>query len=106
MPGHLFCHKCIVDTLRWSEEQRQEEYTNGRAKGTCPVCRKQLTRNDKPGSGRTLVPLELKLMRRKDYDLKGKRVMRHQTQTPKKEEKRVKEQRESSTEMWNELTAF
>jgi hypothetical protein len=44
-------------------------------------------------------------MRRKDYDLKGKRVMRHQTETSKKE-KTVKEQRESSTEMWNELTVF
>jgi hypothetical protein len=106
LPGHLFCHKCIIDTLRWSEEQRQDEYTTGRAKGTCPVCRKQLIRNDKPGSGRTLVPLELKLMRRKDYDLKGKGVARQETETPKKGGKKAKEERESSTEMWNELTAF
>lgn len=70
------------------------------------MCRKQLIRNDKPGSGRTLVPLELKLLRRKDYDLKGKGVARHETETPKKGGKKAKEERESSTEMWNELTAF
>jgi hypothetical protein len=70
------------------------------------VCRKQLIRNDKPGSGRTLVPLELKLIRRKDYDLKGKGVARQETETPKKGERKAKDERESSTDMWNELTAF
>lgn len=102
----MFCHKCIIDTLRWSEEQRQDEYTNGRAKGTCPVCRKPLVRNDKSGTGRTLVPLELKLTRRKDYDLKGKGVARQESETPKKGGRKAKDEREDSTDMWNELTAF
>jgi hypothetical protein len=42
----------------------------------------------------------LKLTRRKDYDLKGKGVVRQETEQPKKNE------RESSTEMWNDLTAL
>ncbi|PWY67186.1 hypothetical protein BO70DRAFT_272078, partial [Aspergillus heteromorphus CBS 117.55] len=57
--GHLFCHKCITDTLKFSEEQRAD--TPGKGRGTCPVCRKPLTRNDQPGSKRNLIPLQIKL---------------------------------------------
>ncbi|PYH93695.1 hypothetical protein BO71DRAFT_298347, partial [Aspergillus ellipticus CBS 707.79] len=61
--GHLFCHKCITDTLKFSEEQRAD--TSGKGRGTCPVCRKPLTRNDLPGSKRNLIPLQIKLTTRK-----------------------------------------
>ncbi|PLB44365.1 hypothetical protein P170DRAFT_440667 [Aspergillus steynii IBT 23096] len=62
--GHLFCHKCIIDTLKFSEEQRAD--TSGKTpRGTCPVCRKPLTRNDVPGPRRNLIPLQLKLTTRK-----------------------------------------
>ena len=70
------------------------------------MCRKPLIRNDKTGAGRTLIPLELKLIRRKDYDPKGKGVARHESEAPKKGGRKAKEERESSTEMWNELTAL
>ncbi|GAD95191.1 conserved hypothetical protein [Paecilomyces variotii No. 5] len=62
--GHLFCHKCIVDTLKFSEEQRSDSSNKG-PRGNCPVCRKPLTRNDTPGPKRNLVPLTLKLMTKK-----------------------------------------
>jgi hypothetical protein len=64
--GHVFCHRCIIDTLNWSIEQRREAAPPSRkVKGVCPVCRKPLDLKDTPGVGRTLVPLELKLMVRK-----------------------------------------
>lgn len=62
--GHLFCHKCIIDTLRFGEEQRSDGSGKG-PRGNCPVCRKPLSRNDIPGPKRNLVPLQLKLMTRK-----------------------------------------
>lgn len=39
---------------------------NGKVKGTCPVCRKPIGRNDS-GKGRDLVPLELKLMTKSQF---------------------------------------
>ncbi|KAE8377316.1 hypothetical protein BDV26DRAFT_293282 [Aspergillus bertholletiae] len=62
--GHLFCHKCIIDTLKFSEEQRADTSSKG-PRGTCPVCRKPLAQNDAPGSKRSLVPLQLKLITKK-----------------------------------------
>ncbi|KAB8257951.1 hypothetical protein BDV32DRAFT_126702 [Aspergillus pseudonomiae] len=62
--GHLFCHKCIIDTLKFSEEQRADTSSKG-PRGTCPVCRKPLARNDSPGPKRNLVPLQLKLVTKK-----------------------------------------
>ncbi|KAL5362669.1 hypothetical protein BJX96DRAFT_154367 [Aspergillus floccosus] len=64
MCGHLFCHKCIIDTLKFSEEQRMDAPGRG-PKGMCPVCRKPLTRADAPGPKRNLIPLQLKLSTRK-----------------------------------------
>ncbi|PWY94303.1 hypothetical protein BO94DRAFT_327855 [Aspergillus sclerotioniger CBS 115572] len=62
--GHLFCHKCIIDTLKFSEEQRAD--TSGKGpRGTCPVCRKPLARNDLPGPKRNLIPLQIRLTTRK-----------------------------------------
>lgn len=77
--GHVFCHRCIVDTLNWSMEQRRPETPPSRKlKGVCPVCRKQLDLND-TGPKRNLVTLELKFMmgpkrKREDSqtDAKGK----------------------------------
>lgn len=64
--GHVFCHRCIIDTLNWSIEQRREDAPPTRkVKGVCPVCRKPLDLKDASGPGRNLVPLELKLMTRK-----------------------------------------
>ncbi|KEF53340.1 uncharacterized protein A1O9_10315 [Exophiala aquamarina CBS 119918] len=70
--GHVFCHRCIIDTLNWSIDQRREDMpTNRKVKGVCPVCRKQLELKD-TGTGRHLIPLELKLMmvskRKRDQD--------------------------------------
>ncbi|KAA8652605.1 uncharacterized protein ATNIH1004_001510 [Aspergillus tanneri] len=65
--GHLFCHKCIIDTLKFSEEQRADS-TGKTPRGTCPVCRKPLTRSDVPGPRRNLIPLQLKLTARKRND--------------------------------------
>jgi len=67
--GHLFCHKCIIDTLRFGEEQRSDGSGKG-PRGNCPVCRKPLSRNDIPGPKRNLVPLQLKLMTRKRDTIK------------------------------------
>ena len=75
--GHVFCHRCIIDTLNWSMEQRRED-AGRKVKGVCPVCRKQLDTKDVPGNGRSLVPLELKLLvkKRKREDVgKGKGKM-------------------------------
>ncbi|KAF5864792.1 SUMO-targeted ubiquitin ligase complex subunit slx8 [Aspergillus alliaceus] len=63
--GHLFCHKCIIDTLKFSEEQRADSTTVKGPRGTCPVCRKPLARNDASGNKRNLVPLQLKLVTKK-----------------------------------------
>ncbi|KAI2021554.1 hypothetical protein LOZ45_004696 [Ophidiomyces ophidiicola] len=62
--GHLFCHKCIIDTLRFGEERLS--YENGKQlRGNCPVCRKTLSKIDVPGPRRNLIPLDLKIMTRK-----------------------------------------
>ncbi|OAP62627.1 hypothetical protein AYL99_01854 [Fonsecaea erecta] len=64
--GHVFCHRCIVDTLKWSAEARRDQMPMSRKpKGVCPVCRKPLDVKDTPGVGRGLIPLELKLLVRK-----------------------------------------
>lgn len=58
--GHLFCHKCIMDTLKSSEFQRSDDIV-WKAKGRCPICRKPLIRSDKADKTRTLIPLALEL---------------------------------------------
>lgn len=59
--GHLFCHKCIIDTLKFGEEQRSD--SSNKPRGTCPVCRKPLVRTDRPPK-KDLVPLQLQLKKR------------------------------------------
>ncbi|EEH49595.2 uncharacterized protein PADG_05674 [Paracoccidioides brasiliensis Pb18] len=63
--GHLFCHKCIVDTLRFGEERAAHDGHGKTPRGRCPVCRQALSRLDTPGPKRNLVPLQLSLMTRK-----------------------------------------
>ena len=101
--GHLFCHKCIIDTLRFSEQQRRDDAGITKAKGTCPVCRKPLARKDEPGIGRTLVPLDIKLSPRRD--LKGKGVVGRNGQSSAVPARMLaKTERESSADMWRDLT--
>ena len=105
--GHLFCHKCIVDTLRYSENQRNAGNPHAKSKGVCPVCRKALARGkDKAGQGRALIPLELKLLTKSQMDVKGKGVVRQGVLTPSNSSKTAKKERESSAEMWNDLTVI
>ncbi|OOQ89443.1 C3HC4 type (RING finger) zinc finger containing protein [Penicillium brasilianum] len=61
--GHLFCHKCIVEYLQSIDEQRAEQ--GKQTKGTCPVCRKTITRNESSGPRRSLIPLKLKVTTKK-----------------------------------------
>ncbi|KAL2851509.1 hypothetical protein BJY01DRAFT_117057 [Aspergillus pseudoustus] len=61
--GHLFCHQCIVEALKIGEERADN--AGKTARGTCPVCRKPLARQDSPGPRRTLVPLEIRLTTKK-----------------------------------------
>lgn len=73
--GHVFCHRCIIDTLNWSMQQRRESGapSTRKVKGVCPVCRKQLDTKDTPGAARSLIPLEIKLMiKKRKRDDKGK----------------------------------
>ncbi|KIW86466.1 hypothetical protein Z517_01864 [Fonsecaea pedrosoi CBS 271.37] len=64
--GHVFCHRCILDTLKWSIQSRRENApTSRKTRGVCPVCRKTLDMKDTAGTGRGLIPLELKLMVKK-----------------------------------------
>lgn len=87
--GHLFCHRCIIETLKWSEDQRGENMPGHRAKGVCPVCRKELRRIDTDQKGRTLVPLSIMLVQQmqkpKQTDVKGKGVVRDPSGAEKKE---------------------
>ncbi|KAI9043482.1 uncharacterized protein KD926_003633 [Aspergillus affinis] len=67
--GHLFCHKCIMTALKSGEERAD---TSGKTpRGTCPICRKPLSRNDVPGARRNLVPLQFKLATRKRTSPQG-----------------------------------
>lgn len=70
--GHMFCHKCIIDSLRWSERTRREEVgTRGRVNGLCPVCRKPLQSKDATSTSKSaggLVTLEIKTMNRAQYN--------------------------------------
>ncbi|KAJ5881166.1 uncharacterized protein N7473_012219 [Penicillium subrubescens] len=61
--GHLFCHKCIVEYLQSVDDQRIDQ--GKQAKGTCPVCRKTITRNESSGPRRSLIPLKLKVTTKK-----------------------------------------
>ncbi|KAF3385599.1 hypothetical protein F1880_002543 [Penicillium rolfsii] len=65
--GHLFCHKCIVEYLQSVDDQRLDQ--GKQVKGTCPVCRKTITRNESSGPRRSLIPLKLKVTTKKRRSL-------------------------------------
>ncbi|KAK4914877.1 hypothetical protein LTR66_017124, partial [Elasticomyces elasticus] len=78
--GHLFCHKCIFDALKYSLNTRRQEGLVGRARsgqGLCPACRKPLHIRD-VGTHRGLIPLELKLVKRKDYEAQKEKEHKQQ----------------------------
>ncbi|KAJ5122194.1 hypothetical protein N7448_003327 [Penicillium atrosanguineum] len=60
--GHLFCHRCIVEYLN-SADQRLD--SSKQVRGTCPICRKPITKVDVSGPKRSLIPLALKLTTKK-----------------------------------------
>jgi hypothetical protein len=55
--GHLFCHKCIIDTLKFGERRAEEE--GKPPKGNCPVCRKPISRNERSGNSKQMIQLKL-----------------------------------------------
>jgi hypothetical protein len=59
-----------------------------RAKGVCPVCRKELRRLDTDQKGRTLVPLSImqvqQMRQQKKTDVKGKGVVRDESGAEKR----------------------
>jgi hypothetical protein len=40
-PGHFYCHECLIQALLAGEKN------SDRGIGTCPVCRKPLSRNSR-----------------------------------------------------------
>ncbi|KAJ5178155.1 Zinc finger RING-type [Penicillium coprophilum] len=63
--GHLFCHKCIIDCLKMSEQTRGGD-SSKQHKGTCPVCRTPISRKETPGKTRNLIPLLFQTRKRGD----------------------------------------
>ena len=105
--GHLFCHRCIIDTLKWSEQQRTQDLAR-KSDGVCPVCRKTVKRKDKQSDrGRSLIPLAIKLTTKSDL-IKGKQradfnipLDHPAAATPRK--KRKREESELSDTLWREF---
>ena len=93
--GHMFCHKCIVDTLKWSTDRHlQDNPGSKRQSGQCPVCRTSISLKEGRGVGRTLVPLRMmKLsLKRKLLDQKGKgKAVEREAEDPHKRKKRKME---------------
>ena len=100
--GHVFCHRCIIETLKWSSNQRRDDaHAVRKVRGVCPVCRKPLdSRDTAPAAGRGLIPLELKFMTKKrkrpeeSAAVKGK---------GKENERAAKRERESTEEFWSTI---
>jgi hypothetical protein len=93
--GHMFCHKCIVDTLKWSANRHQEDHPGAkRHPSQCPVCRTSLTLKDMRGPSRTLVPLRMKkfTLKRRLLDSdkgKGKAVDREAEDSRKRKKRKL-----------------
>ncbi|CAI7593461.1 unnamed protein product [Penicillium glandicola] len=68
--GHLFCHKCIIDCLKMSEQTRGGDSSKNH-KGTCPVCRTPISRKETPGKSRNLIPLLFQTRKRGDLPVSG-----------------------------------
>ncbi|KAJ5200295.1 hypothetical protein N7491_008904 [Penicillium cf. griseofulvum] len=68
--GHLFCHKCIIDCLKMSEQTRAGD-SSKQYKGTCPVCRTPISRKETPGRTKNLIPLLFQTKKRGDLPVPG-----------------------------------
>ncbi|KAJ5498877.1 hypothetical protein LT330_003952 [Penicillium expansum] len=68
--GHLFCHKCIIDCLKMSEQTRGGD-SSKQHKGTCPVCRTPISRKEVPGKSKNLIPLLFFTKKRGDISASG-----------------------------------
>lgn len=68
--GHLFCHKCIIDCLKMSEQTRGGD-SSKQYKGTCPVCRTPISRKETPGKAKNLIPLLFLTKKRGDLPVSG-----------------------------------
>ncbi|KAJ5812707.1 Zinc finger RING-type [Penicillium robsamsonii] len=68
--GHLFCHKCIIDCLKMSEQTRGGD-SSKQHKGTCPVCRTPISRKETPGRSKNLIPLLFQTRKRGDLPAPG-----------------------------------
>ncbi|KAJ5356544.1 Zinc finger RING-type [Penicillium concentricum] len=68
--GHLFCHKCIIDCLKMSEQTRGGD-SSKQHKGTCPVCRTPISRKETPGKSKNLIPLLFQTRKRGDIPVPG-----------------------------------
>lgn len=68
--GHLFCHKCIIDCLKMSEQTRGGD-SSKQHKGTCPVCRTPISRKEMPGKSKNLIPLLFLTKKRSDLPVSG-----------------------------------
>ena len=104
--GHLFCHRCLIESLKASAAQRSHDNPGTRkSPGLCPVCRKVLGTRDTPGPARTLIPLELKVLRvpKRKRDDKGKG--RADTEVEVKREVTKRAKRETSEEFLHALLA-
>ncbi|KAJ5757485.1 uncharacterized protein N7511_006179 [Penicillium nucicola] len=62
--GHLFCHKCISECVKMSEQVRMD---GSKPKPACPVCRKTLTIKVGKNGTSSLVLLNLKLLCNKRF---------------------------------------
>lgn len=75
--GHLFCHTCLKDSLKWSAQQRRDDAgLHGRRPpnagfGLCPVCRKVLSDKEN-GNKAGIVGLEIRTISRKDWERRKK----------------------------------
>ena len=104
--GHLFCHRCLIESLKASSAQRSHDNPgNRKSPGLCPVCRKALGIRDTPGQQRTLIPLELKVLRvpKRKRDDKGKGRAESEVEMKREVIKRAK--RETSEEFLRALLA-
>ncbi|KAJ5939077.1 hypothetical protein N7466_002211 [Penicillium verhagenii] len=64
--GHLFCRDCILECIDRSDDRAERGDSNRQIRGSCPVCRKPITKNEVAGPRRSLVPLQFMVTSRKN----------------------------------------
>lgn len=73
LTGHLFCHKCIIDYLRITEENSTKQ-----TRHTCPVCRKHISDKEIPKIGRTIIPIAFKIHTKTRSELEALQKQKHE----------------------------